>query len=127
MNNLLAMGKALFNHLDTNSSMDVYYQKAKQSVKPPFCVITFISATDDYTFNSSGMNADYMIKVVSDKLFPDTAIEDYGAIHTLLQDASIAVENSVLLRIRRESLIQFQDPQDFWNVGGIYNLDIWKI
>ena len=21
---------------------------------------------------------------------------------------------------------QFNDPQDYWNIGGVYNLDIWQ-
>lgn len=126
MNDLLLMGSALYQYLTTNGTATIYYQKAPQGATVPYTVIQFMNAVDEYTFNDKGVSSDYAIKVVSDRKFPFDAIQLYGYIHTLVQDGSVSVAGYDLLRIRRESIFQYQDPQDFWNVGGIYNLDIWE-
>jgi len=126
MNNLLLMGSALYSYINTQGTITTYYQKAPQSAQPPFVIVSFVSATDDYTFDSNGMNADYFIKVVGSKVFPESTISLYGAVHDLIQDAPITITGNNLLRIRRESIMQYQDSEDFWNVGGLYNLDTWK-
>jgi hypothetical protein len=127
MNDLLLMGSALYQYFNTNGTATVYYQKAPQGASVPYTVIQFMTAVDEYTFNDKGVSSDYAIKVVSDRKFPFDAIQLYGYIHSLIQDGSVSVAGYNVLRIRRESMFQYQDPQDFWNVGGIYNLDIWEI
>lgn len=126
MNDILLMGSALYRHLNTLGTTTVYYQKAPQNASVPFVVIQLINATDDYTFDDKGINADYSIKVISDRNFPLEAIQLYGNTHALIQDGTVTVEGNSVLRIRRESMFQFEDPQHFWNVGGIYNFDIWQ-
>lgn len=127
MNDLLLMGSALYQYFNTSGTATVYYQKAPQGASVPYTVIQFMTAVDEYTFNDKGVSSDYAIKVVSDRKFPFDAIQLYGYIHSLIQDGSVSVAGYNVLRIRRESMFQYQDPQDFWNVGGIYNLDIWEI
>lgn len=127
MNDLLLMGSALYQYFNTNGTATVYYQKAPQGASVPYTVIQFMTAVDEYTFNDKGVSSDYAIKVVSDRKFPFDAIQLYGYIHSLIQDGSVSVAGYNVLRIRRESMFQYQDPQDFWNVGGIYNLDVWEI
>ncbi len=125
-NVLLQAGSALYNYINTNGTVDTYYQKAKQKSQLPYVIVAFVSATDDYTFTDDGINADYSIRVVTKNDFPDEAITLYGQVHELIQDAPLTFDGYSLMRIRRESIYQFQDSQDYWNVGGLYNLDIWK-
>ena len=126
MNELLLMGSALYNYINTLGTITTYYQKAPQSATVPFVIIQLMSATDDYSFTDQGINADYSIKVISDRNFPLHAIQLYGSTHSLIQDGTIAVEGNSVLRIRRESIFQFEDSEHFWNVGGIYNFNIWQ-
>lgn len=127
MNDLLLMGSALLNYLTTNGTISAYYQKAPQGTNTPYVLIQMMSARDEYSFNDGGITADYSIKVVSDRKFPLEAIQLYGNTHSLIQDGTVSVGGYNLLRIRRESIFSpYCDPQDFWNVGGIYNLDIWQ-
>ena len=120
------MGSALVSYLNTNGTVDFYYRKAKQSVQPPFGVVSFIAGTDDYTFDSNGFNGEWLIKVVGRKTFPETTIEEYNETHDIIQDAPLTLTGNTLMRFRRISLIEYQDPEDFWNIGGIYNFDTWK-
>ena len=78
------------------------------------------------TFNDKGLNADYVVKVISDKNFPEEGIRLYGDVHELVQDASLTIPGYSVLRVRRESILQYEDQMHFWNVGGLYNFDIWK-
>lgn len=126
MNELLHLGSAIFNHIKTNGTIDCYYHKAKQSATVPYCLVYFMSANDDYTFSDNGLNADYVIKVISDKNFPEESIRLYGEIHSLVQDSQLSIPGYDVLRIRRESLMQYEDQMHFWNVGGLYNFDVWK-
>lgn len=126
MNDLLNVGSAIFNHINTNGTVTTYYQKARQSATVPYCLVYFMTANDDYTFSDNGLNADYIIKVISDKNFPEEAIRLYGNIHELFQNAQLSIPGYDILRVRRESPIQYEDQSHFWNVGGLYNIDIWK-
>lgn len=126
MNDLLHVGSALYNYIATNGTVTTYYQKAKQSATVPYCLVYFMNANDDYTFDSKGLNADYVIKVVSDKAFPEEAIRLYGDVHDIIQDSGFTIPNYEVIRVRRESILQYEDQSHFWNVGGLYNIDIWK-
>lgn len=126
MNDLLHVGSALYNHIKNNGTIECYYHKAKQSASVPYCLVYFMTGNDDYTFNDNGLNADYVVKVISDKNFPEEAIRLYGDIHEFVQDASLTIPGYSVLRVRRESILQYEDQMHFWNVGGLYNFDIWK-
>ena len=125
MSNLL-IGSALLNNLTTNGTVTTYYGKAPQSATPPYCLIYFVTSNDDYTFNDNGINADYQIKVISNKNFPEEAIRLYQSQHVLTQDANLSIPGYKLMRIRRVSTFEFEDQFHYWNVGGLYNLDVWK-
>ena len=126
MNDLLHIGSAIYNHLKTNGTIDCYYQKARQSATVPYCLVYFMTANDDYVFGSQGLNADYVVKVISDKNFPEEALRLYGDIHNLVQDSSLTIPDYDIIRVRRESILQYEDQMHFWNVGGLYNVDTWK-
>lgn len=123
MNNILLNGSALYSYLNTNSTVDIYYQKV-QNATPPYCLVTLVSGNDDYTFDSEGFSADYIIKIVSNRQFPLEAIELYGDIHELVQDANLGLPG--IIKIRRESIINFEDDNNYQHVGGLYRLETWE-
>jgi len=120
------LGSALYNKISTAGTVTTYYQKAPQSGTPPFCIISFVNANDDYVFSKKGVQGDYFVKVISDKNFPEQAIVLYSSIHDILQDVSLTIPGYSVIKIRRESLVQYEDQFHFWNVGGLYNLEIWQ-
>lgn len=124
MNELYNLGSALYQHLRTNGSIDIYYAKAPQQATADYALIYFVASNDDYTFTDKGQNGDYQLKVISSKNFPDFAIQMYGYLHDQLQDASLNLPNYDVLRIRRQSTFLFEDQKHFWNVGGLYSIDI---
>ena len=125
MTNFLLAGSAIFNKL-TGGTIPVFYQLAPQAQSPPFVEIVFMSGMDERTFTDKGLNTTFLVKVISDRQYPLQAIQAYGGIHDLLEDAVITFDDYNLLMIRRESIVQYQDPDRFWHVGGNYNLDIWE-
>lgn len=83
-----------------------------------------MAATDEYTFNTHGVDADYAVKVVSNRLWPAEAQTIYTHIHTAMQDAPLSVTGYTSLRCRRKSTIEYRDNDGFWHVGGIYAIEI---
>jgi hypothetical protein len=126
MNDLLLLGSALYQKTATNGTVTTYYQKAPQDASTPYCLVQYVTATDEYTFGDRGINATYSIKVVTDHKLPFGAINLYSTVHSTVQDSVLTITGYQTLRIRRESQFQFEDPQHFWNVGGIYSLDVWQ-
>lgn len=126
MNDMLQMGSALLSYINSNGTIPFYYQKAPQNTQKPYGVIVFSNGQDDYDFNSKGVDGDYFIKIISDRQLPYEAIVLYGEVHDLIQDAPLTSNSFTLRQVRRESLVQYQDDMDFWNVGGLYNFDIWE-
>lgn len=123
------VGSALYNKVRTSGTIATYFQKAPQSATTPYTLVYFMTANDDYTFNSDGLNADYVVKVVSsqDKQYhPEQALALYSSVHSSLQDSNFTIPGYNVIRIRRESVLTYEDQSHFWNVGGLYNLDIWK-
>lgn len=126
MNELYLVGSAVYNLLKTNGSIDVYHSKAPQSATTDYALIYFVTSNDEYTFNDKGLSGDYQLKVVSSKNFPDSAIQMYGYLHDLLQDANLNLPNYDSIRVRRQSTFLFEDQKHFWNVGGLYAIEIWQ-
>lgn len=107
-----------------SGTLAFYYSKAPLTVKPPFGIIDFNNGSDDYTFTDNGLESTYQIKVISDQTFPFEAASLYADVHTLIQDAPLTFSDFYLMQCRRTSPIQYQDPQGFWHIGGIYEIDI---
>lgn len=123
------VGSALFNKVRTSGTIATYFQKAPQSATTPYTLVYFMTANDDYTFTDDGLNADYVVKVVTsqDKQYhPEQALALYSSVHAALQDTNFTIPGYTIIRIRRESILTYEDQSHFWNVGGLYNLDIWK-
>lgn len=126
MNDLLLVGSALHSYLNTQGTITTYYGKAPQSATVPYCLIYFVTSNDEYTFNDYGSSGDYQLKVISNKNLPEEAIRLYGSQHELMQNASLSISGFTLHRVRRESTFCYEDSTHFWNVGGLYSIDIWK-
>jgi hypothetical protein len=122
-NHLLNNGSALYDYLNTNGTIDFYYQK-QSGATAPYGLVNFVTANDDYTFSENGFRADYEIKIVSDRTFPLEAVQQYGTTHELIQDAALTLPG--VIRVRRESTFQYEDQQSYWHVGGIYNIETWE-
>lgn len=126
MNDLLHLGSAIYNHINTNGTIPTYYQKVPQQTNTPYCLVHFMNGYDEYTFDDQGLKTDYVIKIVSSKNHPEEAIRLYGNIHELFQDASLSISGYDVIYNRRESLINYEDQFHHWNIGGLYNIQIWK-
>lgn len=121
---LTALGSALYSAIDTATTLNVYQGIAPQGGTPPYALFSPQTMRDDYTFNTRGVSASYQIKVVSAKQWPSEAQTAYDAMHATLQDSVPTVTGYYVQRLRRESVIQYQDSDRFWHVGGIYRIDI---
>jgi hypothetical protein len=123
-NDYTALGSAIYSVLNAAGTVDVHYALAPQGSTPPYCIFQRSTAADDYTFTSSGVSADYIVKVVSNRNWPGEAQEVYGHIHTAMTNAALSVSGYTLIRSRRDTSVEFRDEDGFWHVGGIYNVDI---
>jgi hypothetical protein len=127
-NAFTALGSALYTAigtaLGTVTPLAVYQGLAPQGSAPPYAVFNQQTARDEYTFTSRGISASYQVKIVSNRQFANEAQLAYDRVHRSLQDAPLTVTGYNLLRMRRETTIQFMDPDRFWHVGGVYRIDI---
>lgn len=118
------LGSALYTVLDAATALPVYYGVAPQGTIPPYVIFNRQGATDEYTFNSHGVNATYLVKVVTLDSWPTGAERTYDAIHTAIQDKG-TVSAGQLLRLRRASTLEFMDSKSAWHVGGLYDVEVW--
>ena len=123
------IGSAFYNSIRNAGTIATYYQKAPQSATTPYTLVYFMTANDDYSFGSEGLSADYVVKVVhsQDKQsHPEQALKLYSSVHSNVQDVNFSIPGFYVIKIRRESILTYEDQSHFWNVGGLYNLQIWK-
>lgn len=121
------LGSALYSHLGSvlGTALPVYQDIAPQGSQPPYAIYSFLTAAEAYTWDSEEVQAQYQIKVVSNREGPGEATRYYKTVHAAAQDAALTVGGGVsLLRCRRSGLVRYQDPKKFWHVGGIYRIDI---
>lgn len=122
-----ALGSALYSAIDTATTLNVYQGLAPQGGTPPYAVFNLQDGRDEYTFNSRAFSAQYTVKVVSNKLWPGEAQAAYDTLHQTLQDSALTVTGCTVQRLRRESIIEYQDPDRFWHVGAIYRIDLEEV
>lgn len=125
MTSVLSLGSAVYNTV-ASGTLPAFYHLAPQSQNPPYAEVILLSGIDDYTFDDKGFNASFLVKVISDRQFPLEAIQAYDTVHGILQDASISFTGYSVIRIRRESIVNYQDNERFWHVGGNYNFEVWE-
>lgn len=126
-----SLGSAVYGVLNAAGTVSVYNTLAPQSATPPYCVFQVQNAgVDEYTFGTANTtvitSADYLVQVLSNRVWPGEAAEVYTHIHAAMQDAApgTLLPGYTLLRCRRASSIQFRDPDGYWHVGGVYRIDV---
>lgn len=142
MNDFAAMGSAIVGRLGTvqysypisgtalvTGTLPIHNTLAVQGgTVPPYIIFQLQSSLDEYVFgNTSGESADYLVKVVSNRLTPSyQAYPIYNTAHANLQDAPLTIVGSYPLRVRRISRVEYRDGDGYWHVGGIYRLERWN-
>lgn len=123
-NDLPAIGSAIYSALGgTAATPRAYYGVAPQGTPYPYTTIHRQAGVDSYTFTSSEVSTDYVVKVISDRQWPGEAYGAYGTVHTALQGKSLTIPGFTALRCERQRTIEYQDADRFWHVGGIYRID----
>lgn len=122
-----ALGSALYSLIEGATSLPVFYAKARQGQQPPYVIYQRQDGRDEHTFNSQGVNADYVVKVVSRDTWPTGGQRAYDGIHAQIEGGgTIVVNGYTLLRMERRATIEYQDPGEFWHVGGLYRVEVWE-
>lgn len=125
MGDFSVVGSALNSLIDSATTLPVFYARAPQGTVPPYVIFNRQGARDEYTFDGTGVNASYLIKVVTLDTWPTGAQRTYDALHASIQDRGSVSGGYQLLRMRRSSTIEFQDDKNAWHVGGLYDVEIW--
>lgn len=122
-----ALGSALYTLVDAATTTPVYYGLAPQGTPPPYIILQRQEGRDERTFTGRGVSADYVVKVVSRDSWPTPAQRQYDAIHAQIENGgTVAVSGYNLLRFERQATIEYQDPGQFWHVGGLYRVEVWE-
>jgi hypothetical protein len=125
MSDFIALGSAIYSLVDANTSTPVYYGLVPQGSAFPAVTINRQDGQDEYTFTSSGVSTDYLIKCVSNRKLPGEAAGIYDALHTAINNDHITPTGFTALRFRRQTQVEYFDS-DYWHVGGIYRVDAHK-
>lgn len=126
-NDFTALGSAIYSKLGgTAANPPVYYALAPQGSTPPYIIVQRLTGSDEYTFNSQGVNTEYVVKAVSNRIWPNEAWATYGSVHSTLQNAALTIAGFTSLRCQRKSTIEYIDPDRYWHVGGIYRIEAWQ-
>lgn len=127
-NDMMAVGSALYNALGgTAATPTVYYALAPQGSTPPYTIVQRQSGVDEHTFSEQGVSAAYVVKVVSNRIWPGEAWTAYGTVHASLDNVQLTVSGYSALRCERINTIEYLDNERFWHVGGLYRVDIWEV
>lgn len=119
-----ALGSAIATAL-SGGTVGAYDTLAVQGGTPPYVIFQAQSAGEhEYTFSSTGLRADYVVKVLSNRTWPGEAQTVYNHVHNLMQNAALSVTGYRVLRCRVTGGIKFRDEDGFWHVGGIYRIDL---
>lgn len=119
-----ALGSAIYTLVDSATTLGVYNERAPQGSVPAYVVFQRQDANDTHTFTSSGVAADYVVKVVSNAYWPGSAQFTYDTIHRAIDGNLGSVNGFTLQRFERQATIQYQEPSGFWHVGGIYRVEV---
>lgn len=126
-NDFTAFASAVYGALGgTAATPAAYYALAPQGSTPPYTVFQRMAASDEYTFDSAGVGADYLVKVISNRQWPGEAMAAYGTVHAALQGAGLTIDGFTSLRCERRTTIEYQDNDHFWHIGGIYRVEGWE-
>jgi hypothetical protein len=126
-NDFSAFASAVYAALGGSAATpSAYYALAPQGATPPYTVFQRMSGSDEYTFDSAGVGADYVVKVISNRQWLGEAYAAYGTVHAALQGKQLSMTGYTALRCERRTTIEYQDNDRFWHVGGIYRIEAWE-
>lgn len=125
----MTLGSAIHARMSGHVGVAVYQNRAPQGGTPEYCILQQQSATEDYWFGNgidSIVDADYVIKVVSNDYWPAQAMLIYdGSVHPRIQFAPLTVAGHVQLFCERiRTIPSYQDSDFFWHVGGLYRVTV---
>lgn len=127
MGDLGAVGSALYTLVDGATTLPAYYGLAPQGQPHPYVIVQRQTGRDEHTFTGRGVAAEYVVKVVTRDTWPTGAQRAYDGIHGQIEGGgTVAVSGFHLLRFERQSTIEYQDPGQFWHVGGLYRVEVWE-
>jgi len=119
-----ALGSAITTAL-SGGTVSVFDTLAVQGGTPPYAIFQAQNPGDhEYTFSSSGLRADYVLKVLSNRTWPGEAQQVYTHLHNLMQNAALSVTGYTVQRCRVVSSVKYRDEDGFWHVGGVYRIDL---
>lgn len=122
-----ALGSAVNQLVDGATSLSVHYALAPQGQPHPYVIFQRQEGRDEHTFTGKGVSADYVVKVVGREQWPTGLQREYDAIHGQIEGGgTVAVNGYNLLRFERQATIEYQDPGQFWHVGGLYRVEVWE-
>ena len=125
MGDLGALGTAIYTLVDAATTLSVFYGLAPQGQPHPYVIVQRQVGADEHTFNSKGLDADYVVKVVTKDGWPTGAQRAYDAIHGQIEGGgTVTVSVYHLLRLERRSTIEYQDPGQFWHGCGLYRTEV---
>lgn len=126
MSDFTAFGSAIYSLVDAATSTPVYYALVPQGSAFPAVTVSRQDSLDDYTFTSSGVSAEYLVKAISNRTFPSEAAGIYDTLHGSINNRQLTITGFQALRFQRQSTIEYLDPDHYWHVGGVYRLDTHK-
>ncbi|MES2867626.1 MAG: DUF3168 domain-containing protein [Actinomycetota bacterium] len=125
---------ALYDRLKADATLmaltadgDVYHQRAPQNAQFPLIVFQRLSAVDEYTFKLTGrmLNALWLAKGIARGDSATPAEQLAARIDVVLADASLTITGHDLMWLRRESTVDYLEPdgaESFHHCGGLYRL-----
>lgn len=112
-----------------SGTLPVFNTMAVQEAPAPYVVFQPLTDIDIYTMSSkSEQSFDYSLRVLSLRAYPmQEADPIYATAHQNIQDAFWVMTGWKIMRVRRQSRITpYRDSAGYWNVGGLYRVDIAK-
>ena len=123
----LALGSAIYNRLASPLGSAIYDSLAPQGATPPYTIWQILTTNDEYSFASNpSEELEVQVRSVSNRKWPGEARRQYGTVHNYMQDAPLSVSGFSVLRCRRSDKFQYQEPDGFFNVGGVYRVVLQK-
>lgn len=122
----MALGSAIYARLAPPLGSAFYDTLAPQGGTPPYTLWQVLTTDDEYSFDRHGETLYVQIRSISNQVWPAHARRVYGTAHAYMQDAPLSVSGFQVLRCRRVDKFQYPDPDGFWNVGGVYQVELVK-
>lgn len=123
-NTFAALGSAFASYLGSAGTVPVYGLQAPQGSAHPYVLFQTLTNVQEYTFTSDALAADCIVKVVSDRTYPDDeAYPLWTHIGAAMQNAELVIPGYRLKRCEARSAVEYQDSDKYWHVGYMYRIE----